>query len=68
MIAAVYERTSGVYRGRAARYVTLEAGHAAQNILLQAVVLGLGTVPIGAFEDASVRGVLGLPATSSPST
>jgi nitroreductase len=45
---------------RAERYVTLEAGHVAQNIALQAVALDLGSVPIGAFDDAGVAEVLQL--------
>ncbi|MEN6547750.1 MAG: SagB/ThcOx family dehydrogenase [Armatimonadia bacterium] len=39
----------------------LESGHCAQNILLQAVALGLGAVPIGAGRDAEIREVLQLP-------
>jgi nitroreductase len=46
--------------------VQLEAGHAAQNLLLQAVALGLGAVPIGAFEDEKVQEALGLPADQEP--
>lgn len=45
---------------RAARYVLLEAGHAAQNVLLEAVALGLGAVPMGAFHDREVSEVLRL--------
>lgn len=61
-IAAVYQRTMARYgeRGRL-RYVPMDAAHAAQNILLQAVALGLGAVPVGAFDDEAVRRVLGLP-------
>lgn len=66
VIAGVYERTAEVYETRAPRYVTLEAGHAAQNVLLQAVALGLGAVPIGAFHDARVQRVLELPAEQRP--
>jgi SagB-type dehydrogenase family enzyme len=61
VIAAEYARTETRYGDRAERYVHLEAGHAAQNLLLQAVDLGLGAVPIGAFDDAAVQEVLGLP-------
>ena len=62
VIAAVYERTEAKYGERAQRYVQMEAGHAAQNLLLQAVVLDLGAVPIGAFYDDQVQASLGLPA------
>ena len=66
VIAAVYARTEGKYGTRAERYVQLEAGHAAQNLLLQAVAMDLGAVPIGAFYDAEVQEVLALPADHQP--
>jgi SagB-type dehydrogenase family enzyme len=66
VITAVYERTEGKYGERAERYVELEAGHAAQNLLLQAVALGLGAVPIGAFYDDQVQAALGLPPDHRP--
>lgn len=67
VIAAVYARTAIKYGDeRAPRYVALEAGHAAQNVLLQAVALDLGAVPIGAFEDEKVKQVLALPRDHQP--
>ena len=54
------ERTTGHYGKRGARYVDMEAGHAAQNVYLQAVALNLGTVAIGAFHDNQVAGILEL--------
>ncbi|MBC7263847.1 MAG: nitroreductase family protein [Chloroflexi bacterium] len=66
VLAAVYGRTERKYGGRAARYVQLEAGHAAQNLLLQAVALGLGAVPIGAFADEEIQIALALPADHKP--
>jgi SagB-type dehydrogenase family enzyme len=66
VISAVVERTAARYGERATRYVQLEAGHAAQNVLLQAVALGLGAVPIGAFSDGRVAALLGLPAGELP--
>ena len=61
--AVVKARTQSRYgKGRGERYVHLDVGHSAENVLLQAVGLGLGAVPIGAFDDAKVHEVLGLPA------
>jgi nitroreductase len=37
-----------------------------QNVLLQAVALKLGAVPIGAFSDDLVQAALGLPADHRP--
>ena len=61
VIAAVVERTARKYGDRAERYCFIEAGHVAQNILLQATALHLGGVPVGAFEDKDVAKVLKLP-------
>jgi SagB-type dehydrogenase family enzyme len=66
VITAVYERTAQKYGGRAERYVKLEAGHACQNLLLQAVALDLGAVPIGAFYDDQVQAALSLPPDHEP--
>lgn len=66
VVCAVFERTSIKYRDRAPRYVHIEAGHAAQNIMLEAVALGLGSVPVGAFNDDQVKRVLGLPQRQEP--
>ncbi len=67
VLTAVYERTAQKYGvQRSPRYVHLEAGHAAQNLLLEAVALGLGAVPVGAFEDERIQEVLGLPADHEP--
>jgi len=67
VLTAVYERTLQKYGPeRSPRYVHLEAGHAAQNLLLQAAALGLGAVPIGAFHDEQVQQALNLPAAHQP--
>jgi len=66
IITAVYERTTAKYGNRGIRYVHLEAGHSCQNILLQVVALGLGAVPIGAFDDSYIQDLLDLPQDHIP--
>ncbi|MDH3689699.1 MAG: SagB/ThcOx family dehydrogenase [Gammaproteobacteria bacterium] len=66
VIAGVYQRSARKYGQRAHRYVHIEVGHAAQNVYLQAVARGLGTVLVGAFDDTRVQRVLELPADHMP--
>jgi SagB-type dehydrogenase family enzyme len=66
VISAVNERTTQKYGERGIRYVAIETGHASQNVLLQAVVLGLGAVPIGAFDDSRVKKLLMIPEEETP--
>ncbi|HYE33901.1 SagB/ThcOx family dehydrogenase [Methylocaldum sp.] len=61
VFAAVEERTTEKYGSRGLRYIDMEAGHAAQNVLLQAVALGLGGTPLGDFDDERAAQVLDLP-------
>jgi SagB-type dehydrogenase family enzyme len=65
-ISGDVSKTAEKYADRAERYVFLEAGHAAQNLLLQAVALGLSGVPVGAFDDETVAGLLHLPGSQRP--
>ena len=60
VFSAVYERTTRKYGDRGIRYVHMEAGHAAQNVYLQAVSLNLGAVVVGAFEDKEARKLLNI--------
>jgi len=66
VFTAVYPRMTVKYSQRGIRYVDMEAGHAAQNVCLQAVSLGLGALTIGAFRDDEVRAVLGCGAEEEP--
>lgn len=60
VISAVYSRTTASYGQRGTTYVHMEAGHAAQNILLQAVALGLGGTVVAAFDGEHVREAAGI--------
>jgi len=57
-ISAIYERNSVKYGERSSRYVPMDAGHASQNVQLQAVALGLGTCAVGGFYDDKVSEAL----------
>ncbi len=59
ILAADYTETARRYGERGVeRYVHMDAGHTAQNVLLQARALGLGATPIGAFGDSAVKQLL----------
>lgn len=78
IIAGVYERTTGKYdtpvhdeRSGAdypagVKYVHMESGHVSQNVYLESVSLGLGTVAIGAFSEDGVRRIAGMPGDERP--
>ncbi|MCX7856874.1 MAG: SagB/ThcOx family dehydrogenase [Deltaproteobacteria bacterium] len=66
VISAIFERTTKKYGERGIRYVFIEVGHVAQNILLQAVALNLGAVPVGAFYDDEVKKALNIPSDEQP--
>jgi SagB-type dehydrogenase family enzyme len=66
VITAVLSRTRARYGERAWRYVMIETGHAAQNLLLQAVALGLAAAPIGAFDDRRLAEALGAGTDRTP--
>lgn len=65
VIAAVARRTTAKYGKRGVRYVHMEAGHAGENLLLQATALGLGATVVGAFDDDKVKTVALLPDDAS---
>jgi SagB-type dehydrogenase family enzyme len=60
VLTAVPERTTSKYGDRGIRYIQLEAGHVSQNICLQCASLGLGAVPIGAYDDRRLDRLIGI--------
>ncbi len=61
VVAGVPARTEVEYGGLAVGLVEREAGHATQNLLLQATALGLSAVPVGGLDPGAVSGILALP-------
>ena len=59
-LTATFWRTRFKYGLRGYRFALLEAGHAAQNLLLAAAALGISALPLGGFYDAAVDDALGL--------
>jgi SagB-type dehydrogenase family enzyme len=55
VLSAIFDRIRYKYGERGYRYVYMEAGHISQNIYLQTVSLGLGSVCVGAFSDEKVN-------------
>lgn len=66
VICAVPDRTTVKYGDRGTRYIDMEAGAAAENLALQAVALGLGTTPVGAFHEATLRRAAHVPTGERP--
>ena len=52
IVAGSSRKLSVQFRNKARSFMLLEAGHVAQNILLQATCMGLGSVPVGSFTSA----------------
>jgi SagB-type dehydrogenase family enzyme len=66
VFTAVYERTTVKYGDRGIRYVHMEAGHAAQNLCLQAAAMDLGVVTVEAFYDEEVVELLNISENEQP--
>lgn len=66
VFSAVYERTTERYGQKGIRYVDMEAGHAVQNVYLQAVSLNLGTVVVGAFNDGEIKKIMNMTDKEQP--
>ncbi len=64
LLTGIHERIMPRYKDRSVQYLFLEAGHIAQNLHLQAVAEGLGSVPVGAFTEEELQPLVGLSVTS----
>jgi SagB-type dehydrogenase family enzyme len=60
ILTARFERSTAKYADRGYRYTYLEAGAISENIYLQAISLGLGTVAVGAFNDDATNRLIGI--------
>lgn len=61
VVAAVPARTEAKYGPLAADFVQREAGHATENLLLEATAMQLAAVPVGGIDSAAVATILALP-------
>jgi SagB-type dehydrogenase family enzyme len=66
LFGAVFERTTAKYGDMGHGFVLLEAGHAAQNVSLQAVALGLGAVAIGALDEQRLKSLAAMGDNEKP--
>ncbi|MEM3399801.1 MAG: SagB/ThcOx family dehydrogenase [Candidatus Micrarchaeia archaeon] len=66
IVVADFGITREKYGERGDDYVYMEAGHIGQNVLLEAVSLGLGGVPVGGFDRRRMGELLGLDDKKTP--
>ncbi len=60
IICGDFKKTTGKYQDKGRDFVTMEAGHAAQNISLQAAALNLGILCVGGFNEEEVKKTLNI--------
>ncbi len=66
VIAGVFARMQEKFGDKAVPVTLLEVGHVTENVLLQAVAMGLGGVPVGGQLPDQVAQVLSLPEGWTP--
>jgi SagB-type dehydrogenase family enzyme len=66
VITGSARKIASKYSNKAQKFMLLEAGHVAGNIQLQAVSLGLASMPVGDFETRNIARVCELPAELEP--
>jgi SagB-type dehydrogenase family enzyme len=65
-ITGIFSRFPEKFGEKSRDFTFMEAGHCAQNILLQAVALGLGAVPTAGFPEKDVSEILNLSTECKP--
>lgn len=66
VIAGSAKKISTKYGSKAKKFMYLEAGHIAQNILLQATSMNLGSIPISAFDTRNAAKLCKIPTNFEP--
>lgn len=66
IVAGNFRNLTERFKDNSRTYMYMEAGHIAQNILLQAVSLDLGAVPVGGFDKNQLRKACSLRKTLDP--
>lgn len=66
IVAGSSKKLSDQFQGDARKYMLIQAGHVAQNIQLQAICLGLGSVTIGGFNTRDVSKACKISRESEP--
>lgn len=66
LLTGIPSRITGKYGQRGLQYMMMEAGHAAQNVCLQAVTRQIGVVPLGAFKEDQVQNLFHLDDSELP--
>ncbi len=66
VFTGISSRITGKYGQRGIQYMMMEAGHAAQNVCLQAVARQIGVVPVGAFKENQVRQIFQIDQSELP--
>lgn len=66
IVTGAYKKMTAKFGERGIRLAHMEAGHAAQNVCLQATALGLGVIAMGVFDDAALAAALELPESHQP--
>lgn len=68
IVSGSFQTVSQKYGNRSLLYVTLEAGHVAQNVYLAATEVGVATVEVGGFYDVLLAEAIRLPREFHPLT